>query len=74
MLVVCDLNDGCIARHGTTQLRGTEFDRVVTNLNGSDYSLGPGLKLVQDDGKTLLYVQKSGKPPVHLESRSECIN
>lgn len=61
MLVICAL-DACVTRDGTTQPRGTAFDRVVTNPDGSDYNPGPGLALVPDDGRAL-YVQNSGAVP-----------
>lgn len=68
MLVVCALDAGCYTRDGTLQPKGTAFDRVVTNPDGSDYAPLPGLALIKDDGRPL-YVQNSGQRPAPPASK-----
>ena len=50
MLVICDLDEGCLAPDGTIQPRGTAFNRILADAG---FSLGPGLKLIDDDGRVI---------------------
>lgn len=48
MLVLCDLDGGCIASDGTIQPKGTALNRIVA---AADFNPGAGLKLALDDGR-----------------------